>query len=104
MTVRTILRSRAWQLFLLGACTVPVWHAIGGFVSGPEWHRRTVYGSHLYPILMLLSLLACVAAPFFTGLPMQRRIRFAVLGALAFIASAVISILASLVAFGVPID
>jgi hypothetical protein len=53
---------------------------------------------------MLLSLLACVAAPFFTALPMQRRIRFAVLGALGFIASAVISILASLVAFGVPID
>jgi hypothetical protein len=104
MTVPTILRSRAWQLFLLGASTVPVWDVIAGFVSAPEWRTRTVYTDHVWALLMLLSLLACVAAPFFTALPMQRRIGFAVLGALGFVASAVLSLLASLVVFGVPID
>ena len=102
--IRTELKCRSWQLFLAGVCSVPLWNLIAGYVSAPDWHRRTFYGSYLYAPLLLLSFLSCVCAPLFANVRWFERLGLAVLGAVGFGISLFFSVLAGLVVFGLPID
>ena len=67
MKVDLNLRSRTSQLFLAGILSVPVWNLAAGYLAAPEWSRHSFFNNYFYAPLMLLSLAACITAPFFNG-------------------------------------
>jgi multidrug transporter EmrE-like cation transporter len=85
MTIRAFFQSRSWQLFLLAIVSVVVWQGLAAYLSGEEWHRRSFFAEQLYLPLMILSFIACVAAPFLSSETLPQRFGLAVLAAVAFV-------------------
>ena len=96
------LKSRHSILLLAGLIAVPVLQVTAGYLSQPEWSRRTFFGGYLYAPLLGMSFVPCVLAPFFSDLPVGRRIGYALAGVFLFFTTFLITAAACIRLFGLP--
>ena len=66
----------AWLVFLLGIGSIPLWILMGG-------HGASAGLRQVQSLLWFMSMAACVAAPFLSTLPINKKWIFAVLALVA---------------------
>lgn len=103
MNAEFSIRNRTSLLYLAGILSVPVWNLTAGYLAAPQWSTRTFF-DYLYAPLMLLSFIACIAAPFLGHVSTKRKLGLAVIGIIPFIASFAVSVILTMRWFGLPID
>ena len=90
-------KSRAWLLFVTGVVSIPIWFlAFGGRHSSVAAHQAQ-------PFFWFLSLLACVAAPFLSSLPVGKKFAFALLALCACLVVTALSAVLWFAIHGIPI-